>query len=370
MESLELRDFLSDCQHVDGFKRILPMIVEMVSLRCDASKAGVHRFKLYPDVANLDLLARHLYVFQFETYIEPVFIKRDFYVLTTMMGMDIESVNNITRSIRGAPCVSEFRNEQDLLNEAIKPFIKGQESSKEDLNEGQLQWIFGYLFHHPQLLRVWGNSEYTSKLIDSLEGKFEKYFLESSEVYNKKWKSIVQLQRDLESSNDPTSESTGLSDVSDVEVSFVEKSQTNRLIFDYPIDYNTSTWLSIAVYLILVFTFYSLGYFYWGLVFSILPSFWVFKDSVSTMKLVFTESHHLEIYEGNSMHRMSVDDILRVEKSRSSAGEEILIIFKDIKAASPLKVSSNFHNYKALLSRLENLIGDRILDTFECLSRV
>ena len=70
------------------------------------------------------------------------------------------------------------------------------------------------------------------------------------------------------------------------------------------------------------------------------------------------------------MHRMSVDDILRVEKSRSSAGEEILIIFKDIKAASPLKVSSNFHNYKALLSRLENLIGDRILDTFECLSRV
>ena len=367
MESLELRDFLSDCQHVDGFKRILPMIVEMVSLRCDASKAGAHRFKLYPDVAKLDLLARHLYIFQFETYINPVFIKRDFHVLTTMMGMDIESVNSITRSIRGAPCVSEFRNEQDLLNEAIRPFVKDLKLSEEDLNEGQLQWIFGYLFHHPQLLGTWRNAEYTSRLIKLLEGKFEKYFLDDSEAYNQKWQIIVKVQTNLESAKEPTSEDM---EFTDVEVKSDEESKSNRLIFDYPVDYSTSIWLSIAVYLILVFTSYFIGYFYWGLVVSILPSFWVFKDAMSSKKVIFSESHNLEIYEGNFMSKISVDDILRVEKSRILHGEEILIIFKDIKVASPLRVSSSFHNYKALLSRLENIIGDRILDTSECFSGV
>ena len=73
MESLKIIEFLEKCEHIKAFKRVKPMIVRMVDLRCDAEKVGAYRFKLYPDVAKLDLLARHIYLFQIQTYVQPAF---------------------------------------------------------------------------------------------------------------------------------------------------------------------------------------------------------------------------------------------------------------------------------------------------------
>ena len=43
MESLKIIEFLEKCEHVQAFKRVKPMIVRMVDLRCDSEKVGAYR---------------------------------------------------------------------------------------------------------------------------------------------------------------------------------------------------------------------------------------------------------------------------------------------------------------------------------------
>lgn len=368
MESLELRDFLSECQHVPNFKRVVPMIIEMVSLRCDAAKARAHRFKLYPDVAKLDLLARHLYIFQFETYIQAAFIKRDFQVLAIMMGLDKDSVTNIMGSVRGAPHVSGFSNEEQLLNEAMKPFFDEVESTVADwkINEGQQQWILGYFLLEPQILNLWNRPDLSGRLIEVLDKNLSKYFGHDFHAYKANWQNLLNIQIILEKnccSENVNEESRLVGD------SKFSGESNDRLIFDYPADYGISIWLGLAVYVIVNLVFYVSGYLYWGLIISILPSAWIFNDAVVRMKLTYTESQNLEIFRGGETSNLSINDILRIEKSKNFQGEEILIIFRNTELVSPVKVQSTFDNYGELLNRLENMIGDRILDTSNCINR-
>lgn len=373
MESLRIIEFLEKCEHVQAFKRVKPMIVRMVDLRCDAEKVGSYRFKLYPDVAKLDLLARHIYLFQIQTYVQPSFLKRDFKVLGLVMGLEETLIQEIFLSIRGAPHNSEFRNENDLLLEMSIPIIRELELV-EDLNidndYGLMQWICGHLILNPKLLKVWDRPELEEKLISILEKNLVKYLGNKSLIHEKKLAKLREIQRDLIAIRKNSSEELNLESIT-LDTPENSRSTINKkLIFDYPLDLSTAYWLSFAIYGGILFLFLIFNYFWIGLILSLIPSYWIFKNSVHDKRLIFLNGEEFEIHRNGKKLKLALSDILRVERFENAKMKGMRLIFRNANL-EPLEIYSSFGQYQTLLNYLQDsVVSDRILSPAECVDIV
>ena len=373
MESLKIIEFLEKCEHVQAFKRVKPMIVRMVDLRCDSEKVGAYRFKLYPDVAKLDLLARHLYLFQIQTYIQPAFLKRDFKVLALVMGLDQSLVQEIFMSIRGAPHNSDFRNEHELVMELMTPIVKELDLANDfntDSEHGLMQWICGHLILNPKFLRVWDRPKLEQNLLIILENNLAKYLGDVTPVHKNGLLQLRDIHNELTSIRKNSLESLNIEKNKLHTAENPNTNQIKELIFDYPLERSIAYWLGLATYGGFLFLFLILEYFWLGFVFSFLPSYWVFKTSVHDKRLVFYGKEEFEIHRNGKKFKLFLEDILRVERFENSKIKGIRLVFRNSNL-EPLEVFSNFDQYAALLHHLESsVIGDRILNPAECMTSV
>ena len=370
MESLKIIEFLEKCDHVQAFKRVKPMIVRMVDLRCDSEKVGAYRFKLYPDVAKLDLLARHLYLFQIQTYTQPAFLKSDFKVLALVMGLDHTLMQEIFMSIRGAPHSTDFRNEHELVMELMAPIVKELDLTSDIITDGEhglVQWMCGHLILNPKLLKVWNRPELEQDLLNILENQMVKYLGDVTSIHENGLSRLKKIHDELTFVRDDSSNDLNLDEI---ELQTEEHPSTKKLIFNYPLDSSIAYWLGFATYGGFVFIFLILGYFWFGLVLSALPSYWVFNSSVHSKRLIFIGKEEFEIYRNGEIYQLCLEDILRIERFENSTFDGIRLVFRDTNL-EPLDIFSSFDQYATLLHHLESsVIGDRILNTSECLTIV
>ena len=373
MESLRIIEFLEKCEQVQAFKLVKPMIVRMVDLRCDAEKVGSYRFKLYPDVAKLDLLARHIYLFQIQTYVQPSFLKRDFKVLGLVMGLEETLIQEIFLSIRGAPHNSDFRNENDLLVEMSTPIIRELELA-EDLNtdseHGLMQWICGHLILNPKLLKVWDRPELEENLLSILEKNIVKYLGNKTPIHENRLAKLREIQHELIAMRKNSSDELNLEAIT---LDNSESSRTNtkkELIFNYPLDRSTAYWLSFATYGGILFLFLIFNYFSIGLILSLIPSYWIFKSSVHDKRLIFFDGDEFEIHRNGKRFKLAFADILRVERFENTKIKGMRLIFRNANL-EPLEIYSSFGQYQTLLNYLQDsIVSDRILSPAECVDIV
>ena len=369
MESLKIIEFLEKCDHIRSFKRVKPMIVRMVDLRCDAEKVGAYRFKLYPDVAKLDLLARHLYLFMIQTYIQPSFLKRDFEVLALVMGIDESLVREIFLSIRGAPYSSDFRSEKDLLIAVSMPIVrelKLAENLNIDSEHGLMQWISGYLILNPKILEIWDSPELEENLLTILEKNSVKYLGNLTPVHEAGLIKLREIQRRVIENRKNNCEESNL------EVDKVENKEDARvteekkLIFNYPVERGVACWLSIATYGGFLFFFLIFDYVLLGSILSLFPSYWIFKTSIHHKRLIFFSREEFELHRNGERFKLGLSDILRVERFQKTEFQGIRLVFRETNL-EPLEIYSNFDQYQTLLNYLQNSdISDRILSPAEC----
>ncbi len=371
MESLKIIEFLEKCEHIKAFKRVKPMIVRMVDLRCDAEKVGAYRFKLYPDVAKLDLLARHIYLFQIQTYVQPAFLRRDFKVLALVMALDETLVNEIFLSIRGAPHSSVFRNENELLLELSTPIVKELDLSVDtDIEHGLMQWISGHLILNPKLLKIWNRLKLGEYLLSILEKDIVKYLGDITPIHENGLIKLREIQQELIDIRKNSSEKLIL-EASEVDTEEVSRLPVKReLIFDYPLECSTAYWLSFAIYCGFLFFFLIFDYFWLGLVLSLLPSYWIFKGSAHNKRLIFSDREEFQIHRNGKRFKLVLEDILRVERFENTKMKGMRLIFRNANL-EPLEIYSSFDHYNALLSYLQNsVVSDRILSPTECVNIV
>lgn len=345
MKSLDYKELIHFCNRFDDFSVRTPLVLELMETRCDSKKLEEYKFRMFVEVADPALIARHLYLCLIQCSKTPRFNRMDLLVMSYILKLEESELEAILDQVQGEDQYKGFSEKPEVYRSYVADFlVEGKTWPAGQVRKELLILLMISIF--PQIC-------HEIDLPSDVEDRSYEVLEPIDEHLAGNLRSFLNKNQDLLQAPAPAK--------------VLVEDKNFQLSYRFRPDTEVSRWMAFCLFCFCAITGWVVQRLDIGLSAGFLLAVFAYAVYRSNMEIRFRAPDEVELLHDEHRFSMKLEDILRVERLACKDRESLRIVFRNSKL-KVVEISDDFKRYSDLINWLEcSELRNRVLYAHECL---